>query len=304
VKVVVLAGGTGGALLAQGFDALLPPGDLSVIANTGDDVVLWGLHVSPDIDAVLYRLAGIFNDAAHWGIAGETFAALDMLKRLGEDAWFGLGDRDLATHILRSDWMRAGMTLTEATAELARRLGVATAVIPMSDEPVRTFIDTRTHGRLSLQEYFVRERTGPDVTAVTIDNPGALPSPAALAALEAADLVVIGPSNPVVSIDPILAILGDRLDPERTVAVTPIVAGAALKGPTMKMLDGLGRESTPAGVARYYSRWAAAFVLDSRDSDQRAAAEAGGSRVHVLDTVMAGPDGAFRLARDVLAALA
>lgn len=304
MRIVVLAGGSGGAMLAEGLDAVLPAGELTVIANTGDDVVLWGLHVSPDVDAVLYRLAGIFNEVSHWGIAEETFASLEMLRRLGEETWFGLGDRDLATHILRSEWMRSGMTLTEATAEIGRRLGVATAVIPMSDEPVRTFIDTVSKGRLSLQEYFVREGTEPEVAAVMIENAGAPPSPAAVAALESADLVVIGPSNPVVSIDPILSILGDRLDPARTVAVTPIVAGAALKGPTLKMLTSLGRDATPVGLATYYARWAGTFVLDARDSDQRSAIEALGAKVHVLDTVMAGAHGCARLARELLGALA
>lgn len=303
MKVVVLAGGTGGAMLAEGLAAVLPPGDLTVIANTGDDVVLWGLHVSPDIDAVLYRLAGIFNETSHWGIAEETFASLGMLRRLGEETWFGLGDRDLATHVLRSEWMRSGMTLTEATAELGRRLRVATAVIPMSDEPVRTFIDTASRGRLSLQEYFVRERTEPEVTGVTIEGAGAQPSPAALAALESADWVLIGPSNPVVSIDPILAVLGDRLRPPRTVAVTPVVAGAALKGPTMKMLRGLGRDASPVGLAEYYARWAAVFILDSRDSEQASAIESAGTRVHLLDTVMAGSEGRARFAGELLGIL-
>ena len=303
MKVVVLAGGTGGAMLAEGLAAVLPPGDLAVIANTGDDVVLWGLHVSPDIDAVLYRLAGIFNEVSHWGIEEETFAALGMIARLGEETWFGLGDRDLATHILRSQWMREGRTLTEATAELGRRLGVETAVIPMSDQPVRTLIDTSDKGRLTLQEYFVRERTEAEVIEVALDNPGAAPSAAAFAVLAAADLVLIGPSNPVVSIDPILTILGDRLERRRTVAVTPVVAGVALKGPTMKMLRSLGRDASPAGVAAHYSRWAGRFVLDTRDSELRQRVEESGVEVLLLDTVMTGRSGRERFAADLLNAL-
>lgn len=303
MKVVVLAGGTGGAMLAEGLAQVLPAGDLAVIANTGDDVELWGLHVSPDIDAVLYRLAGIFNESTHWGVADETFAALSMIGRLGEDTWFGLGDRDLATHVLRSHWMRTGMTLTEATGELCRRLGVATAVIPMSDQPVRTLIDTVGHGRLALQEYFVRERTEPEVIAVSVDNPGAAPSPAALGVLEAAELVLIGPSNPAVSIDPILGVLGPHLDAARTAAVTPLVAGASLKGPTLKMLQSLGRDATPAGLAAHYSRWAHTFVLDARDVEAKDRVAASGSRVVVLDTVMGEGSGRVRFARELLAAL-
>jgi LPPG:FO 2-phospho-L-lactate transferase len=300
VKVVLLAGGTGGAMLAEGFYRVLPEGSLTVITNTADDLELYGLAISPDTDAVLYRLAGIFNEEAHWGVAGETFAMLGMLERYGEDAWFGLGDKDLATHLLRTHLLRSGLAPAAVSSELARRLGLRAAVIPMSEQRVRTWVTT-PNGRLELQEYFVRERHAVSVSAVEIEGAeNARPSPGIAEALAAADKVIIGPSNPAISIEPILAVVGHLLDPVKTLAVTPVVAGAALKGPTVEMLRGIGREPTPTGIARGYRPFASTFALDHQDAGEAAAIHALGYRVALLDTVMKGSEGRRRLAEELL----
>ena len=299
MKVALLAGGTGGAMLAEGLDAVLPAGSLTVITNTGDDLELYGLAISPDTDAVLYRLAGIFNEKTHWGVEGETFAMLEMLKRYGEDTWFGLGDRDLATHLLRTHLLSTGMGAAEVTADLAFRLELGAQVIPMSEQPVRTKVTT-PKGRLDLQEYFVRERHALSVSAVEIEGVAdARPAPGVAEALEEADRIIIGPSNPAISIEPILAVVGKLVDPARTMAVTPIVAGAALKGPTVEILQGLGREATPTGIARGYRPYAETFVLDNRDAPEATAIHALGYRVVLLDTVMTGPEGRRRLAEEL-----
>jgi LPPG:FO 2-phospho-L-lactate transferase len=300
LNIALLAGGTGGAMLAEGLHTVLPAGSLTVITNTGDDLELYGLAISPDTDSVLYRLAGIFNEEAHWGVAGETFGMLEMLRRYGEEIWFGLGDRDVATHLLRTHLLRSGMGAAAVAAELARRLRITAQVIPMSEQPVRTKVTT-PKGRLDLQEYFVRERHALPVSAVEIVGAeAARPAPGVAAALAKADRVIIGPSNPAISIEPILAVMGDLIDPARTMAITPIVAGAALKGPTVEMLRGLGREPTPTGVARGYQRYAKTFVLDHRDAAEAAAIHALGYRVVLLDTVMSGSEGRRRLAEELL----
>jgi LPPG:FO 2-phospho-L-lactate transferase len=300
LKVALLAGGTGGAMLAEGLQAVLPAGSLTVITNTADDLELYGLAISPDTDAVLYRLAGIFNEKTHWGVEGETFAMLGMLERYGEDTWFGLGDRDLATHLLRTRLLQSGMGAAAVAADLAFRLGLSAQVIPMSEQPVRTRVTT-PKGRLDLQEYFVRERHALPVSAVEIVGADeARPAPGVAEALRDADRVIIGPSNPAISIAPILAVVGDLIDPARTMAVTPIVAGAALKGPTVEMLRGLGREATPTGIARGYRRYATTFVLDHRDATELAAITALGYRVVLSDTVMTGTDGRRRLAEELI----
>ena len=299
MRVAVLAGGTGGAKLAAGFAEVLPPAQLAIIANTGDDVEVWGLHVSPDVDAILYRLAGLFDEARGWGVAGETFAALDSMRRLGEPAWFQLGDRDLAQHLLRTRLLREGLRPAEAAAAVARRLGVEVAVIPASDAPVEVTIETEA-GPLGIQEYLVRERCEPRVLEVQVRAMGG-PCPEAAAAIDAADLVVIGPSNPLISIRPILAVLGERLRPERTVAVSPLVDGAALKGPAVKMLGDLGREPVPETIAEEYAGVAGGFVLDSADAERASAIAALGYRVQVEDTVMTDAGAASRLASAILA---
>lgn len=294
MKVVVLAGGTGGAKLAAGFAAELDPRDLTVIANTGDDEEFWGLLVCPDVDAVIYRLAGVFNDAAGYGQRDETFEALDALGRLGEPVWFRIGDRDFATHMLRASLLDGGATLTAATLELCWRFAVQTRVLPMSDDRVRTRFTTAA-GTLSFQEYFVRERLRPALRGIEFDGlDAARPSAAAVGAVEEADLVVIGPSNPLISIDPIVRLLRPALRRERTVAVSPIVAGAALKGPTVEMMRALGIEPSPVEVARRYREIAGCFVLDELDAGLAPAIASLGLRVAVTRTVM--DDGGRRLA--------
>jgi LPPG:FO 2-phospho-L-lactate transferase len=296
MKVVVLAGGTGGAKLAAGFQKLLRPGDLTVVANTADDDEFWGLLVSPDVDATIYRLAGVFDDSVGYGQKGDTFHTLDALGRLGEPTWFRIGDRDLATHVLRAEMLNKGSRLTETALELCRRFSVPTRVLPMTDDRVRTrFVTDR--GTLSFQEYFVRERLAPKLRSIEIVGDDSASTPEVTAALVDADLVVIGPSNPLISIGPILNVIRPQLLRERTVAVTPIVGGAALKGPTVEMLRALGAEASPAAVASTYAPVAGTFVLDLRDAAVAGQIEAMGYRVIVCDTVMS--DGGAALAKSI-----
>jgi len=296
---VLLAGGTGGAKLAVGLQSVLPPGHLTVVANTADDDEFWGLLVCPDVDAVLYRLAGIFNDQAGYGVRGDTFHVLEALSRMAEDTWFRIGDRDIATHLVRDDLMRRGATLTEATLALCERFSLSARVLPMSDTQVRTRFTT-DEGELSFQEYFVRERLRPRLASVRFKGiESATPSPEVVSALDDAELVVIGPSNPMISVAPILQIVGSRLQRARTVAVTPIVGGAALKGPTVEMMRSLGVEPSSLEVARIYREAAGTFVLDERDRSMADDIESLGYRVLVCETVM--KDGGRSLAEALLA---
>ncbi|HEV8596763.1 MAG TPA: 2-phospho-L-lactate transferase [Candidatus Dormibacteraeota bacterium] len=298
MKVVVLAGGTGGAALAAGIQLITPDHELTVIANTADDDDFWGLRVCPDLDAVIYRLAGLFNEETGYGVKGDTFHTLDALARAGEDTWFRIGDRDFATHLLRSEMLARECSLTETSLELCRRYGVRARVLPMADEPVRTRFTT-DRGDLSFQEYFVRERLQPKLLGIRFAGIDvARRSREVSQTLDTADLVVIGPSNPLISIAPILELLRDALVRDRTIAVTPIVGGAALKGPTAEMMRALGRTPDPVEVARMYREVAGAFVLDERDQDVAAEIEALGYRVIVCDTVMR--DGGRTLAKAVL----
>jgi len=298
MKIVVLAGGTGGAKLAVALQRLVPPGHLTVIANTADDDEFWGLLVSPDVDAVIYRLAGVFNDAAGYGVRDDSFHVLDGLVRLGEPAWFRIGDKDVGTHLVRAELLRRGRTLTEATLELCRRFQLRAQVLPMSDHPVRTRFETDA-GELSFQEYFVRERLGPALRAIRFLGIGAArPTSEVVAALAEADLVVIGPSNPLISVAPILAVAGEHMPRARTVAVSPIVGGVALKGPTVEMMNAVGPKPSPVEVARMYREVASTFVLDSRDEGLASPVREMGYRTVVCDTVMR--DGGRALARAIL----
>ncbi len=298
MKAVVLAGGTGGAALAAGIQSIAPEAELTVIANTADDDEFWGLLVSPDIDAVIYRLAGVFNHQAGYGVKEDSFHVLDTLARIGEKTWFRIGDKDLATHLLRADMLRRGCTLTETSAELSRRFGLTARVLPMSDDSVRTRFAT-DKGELSFQEYFVRERLQPKLLGIEFAGiAAARPTPEVISALAAADVVVIGPSNPLISIEPILRVIGAKLPRQRTVAVTPIVEGIALKGPTVEMMRALGIEPNPVEVARMYRDVASGFVLDERDRGIAGQIEELGFRTILCDTVMR--DGGRTLARAVL----
>jgi LPPG:FO 2-phospho-L-lactate transferase len=304
VKVLALAGGVGGAKLAAGLEATLPPGNLAVVVNTADDFDLWGLRICPDLDTVMYTLAGVANPETGWGIVDESFDSLDMLTRYGEDTWFKLGDRDLATHILRTARLRVGESLTSVTADLSSALGVRSTILPMCDEPVATVLDT-PDGPLEFQEYFVRRRQRDEVLGMRLRGiDDARPTDAVLEALAGADLVAFCPSNPVVSIGPILAVPGMRealaSSHAPKVAVSPIVGGRALKGPADRMLRSLGHEVSAAGVARMYEGLIDGFVVDRLDGEEEAEISALGMCVRTTDAVMRdGPD-RERLAREVL----
>ena len=308
-RVVVLAGGTGGAKLAAGLQAVLPAGDLTVIVNTGDDVERHGLLVMPDHDAVLYMLQDRFDHERGWGIAGETWTVMDGLKAYGEEGWFGLGDRDFATHIARSARIRRGESVTAAVLALQAATGLATQVLPMADQPVRTQVQT-DDGWLEFQEYFVHRHQGPEVRAVRFDGiEAARPTTEVLAALAAADLIVIGPSNPIVSLGPILAVPGmaeaiaaARARGVTVMTVSGIVGGKALKGPADRMLTSLGHESSALGVARLLGAQTDVFVLDDVDAASEADIAALGLGTHATDTIMADAAGRARLAADLLEA--
>jgi len=304
LKVCALAGGVGGAKLAAGLEAVLPPGDLAVVVNTADDFDLWGLRICPDLDTVMYTLAGIANPETGWGIADESFAALDMLARYGEGTWFKLGDRDLATHLLRTTRLRAGEPLTSIVANLSHALGVRSAILPMCDEPVASVLDT-PDGPLEFQEYFVRRGQRDEVLGIELRGiESARPTEAVLGTLDAADLVVLCPSNPVVSIGPILAVPGMReaLKASRApkVAVSPIVGGRALKGPADRMLTSLGHEVSAAGVARMYGGLLEGMVIDRVDEAERDEIEGLGVRVLATGAIMRDAPDRARLAREVL----
>jgi LPPG:FO 2-phospho-L-lactate transferase len=304
MKICALAGGVGGAKLASGLQAVLPPGELSVVVNTADDFDLWGLHICPDLDTVMYTLAGISNPDTGWGIADETFETLGTLERYGEETWFKLGDRDLATHILRTERIRSGETLTEVTAVLCGALGVESTVLPMSDDPVSTVLET-PEGRLEFQEYFVRRGQRDEVLGIElrgIEEAG--PSERVLAAISDADAIVLCPSNPIVSVGPILALPGMTEALVSTsapkVAVSPIVGGRALKGPADRMLASLGHEVSATGVARMYADLVDGMVIDRTDEDERASIETLGMRVLVTESVMRDAGDRAHLASETL----
>lgn len=289
MRVTLLAGGTGGTKLAHGLALLGDPVELTVIANVGDDAEMHGLHVSPDIDALLYTLSGLIDTERGWGIRGDTHTAHAMFERLGDgDTWFTVGDADLATHATRTRLLRGGTSLTDATAAMTAALGIGARILPATDDRLRTRLETDA-GTLDFQDYFVRLRQEPTVTAATFDGlEGARPTAAVLEAIRDADLVVIGPSNPIVSIGPILALEGMReaVAAAETVAVSPIVAGRALKGPADRMLASLGHEASALGVARLYAGLVDRFVIDEQDAELRPEIEALGMAVEVLPTVM------------------
>lgn len=305
MKVVLLAGGTGGAKLADGLQQVLLPGDLTVVVNVGDDVEWFGLLVCPDIDTILYTLAGLADAERGWGVADDTFTALGMLARYGQDAWFQIGDADLATHLHRAQLLREGSSLTDATAAMAAALGVPSHLVPATDDRVRTMVQT-DEGWLDFQDYFVRRGQADEVRALRFDGADvARPGAAALAALAAAELVVIGPSNPLVSIGPTLAISEMRdavlAAPAPRIGVSGIVAGRALRGPADRMLVSLGHESSALGVARVYQGLLDHFVIDESDAALAPEIEGLGMRVSVLPTVMRGRGDRAELARAIVA---
>jgi LPPG:FO 2-phospho-L-lactate transferase len=303
-RVIALSGGVGGAKLAAGLAAELPATELLIVANTGDDFEHLGLPVCPDLDTLMYTLAGVADPQQGWGRADESWQCLEALARFGAPDWFRLGDRDLATHLTRALWLDEGLTLTGVTKRLCEALGVLHRVVPMSDAPVRTMVQTDL-GELAFQQYFVRERCAPRVTGLRYDGaddaPLAEPFEEWLTAVQA-PVVVICPSNPFLSIDPILALprLRRRLIRARTVAVSPIVGGRALKGPAAQMMEQLGLEVSALAVARHYRALLRGFVMDRQDAAQADAVRELGIEVLVTDTVMSDLDARRRLAREVL----
>lgn len=306
--IVALAGGVGGARLAHGLARALAPGDLTVIVNTGDDFDHHGLRVCPDLDTVMYTLAGVANEATGWGVAGDTEAALAMLRSYGEDGWFWLGDRDLATSLLRTERLRGGQSFSAVTAALAGALDVSATIIPMSDSPVATIVETDA-GPLPFQEYFVRRRHQDVVRGVRLAGIEDARAPeAALAALARAEAVVICPSNPLLSVNPILRVGGMRaaVDAARAagapvVAVSPIIGGQAVKGPAASNLAAQGYAVSPVGVARWYDGLLDGLALDNADAPLANQVEALGARPLVTDTLMRDADDRERLAREVIA---
>lgn len=310
-SIVALAGGVGGSRFVRGLRAAAPDARLTCIVNTGDDVTLHGLRISPDVDTVLYALAGVVDEKRGWGPAGDTFRAMTALERLGAETWFRLGDVDLATHIRRSDLLATGWTPSAVTAELARRLGVSgVTVLPMSDDAIETHVQLADDRRwVHFQEFFVRRRADARISAVRCEGiERSRPAPGVLDSIAQAELIVVCPSNPIVSIGPILAVPGVRAAVAAArrrgttvAAVSPLIGGAAVKGPAARMLAELGTPPTAAGVAALYADLLDLYVLDHVD-----AALAGeiGTRTLVTNALMRGRRGEARLARELLRASA
>lgn len=304
MNIVAFAGGVGGAKLADGLARAAGPESLSVVVNTADDFALYGLHISPDVDTMMYTLAGVASPVTGWGIADDTLRNFAMLDRYGAEPWFRIGDADLATHLLRTQMLDDGSTLTDITGELAHRLGVLARILPMTDDRVRTVVETEG-GLQAFQEYFVKHRWQPVVRNILFEGIfEAEPTPQVLRAIETADTIVFCPSNPFLSIDPILQLRGVRdallnaVAP--IIAVTPIVGGEAVKGPAAKLMRELGVEPSAVVVARHYAEFINGFVLDAADAASRQEIEAMGLGVLVSDTIMKTADDRARLACEVI----
>ena len=307
VRVLALCGGIGGAKLALGLSRILPPDELAIVVNTGDDFEHLGLSISPDVDTVVYTLAGINNTELGWGLAGETWAFMDQLAKLGGEDWFRLGDCDLALHVERTRRLQAGESLTAITADVKHRLGVGPAILPMSDDPVRTIVET-DEGVLPFQRYFVGRRAEPKVRALRYEGADrARPNSQVMAALEdpALEAVILCPSNPWLSVAPLLAMpqlaAALRATQAPVIAVSPIVGGQALKGPTAKLMLELGLPASAVSVARYYAGLIDGFVLDTVDADLAGALQDDRVALDALPTVMTDLATRKALARGVLA---
>ncbi len=301
---VALAGGVGGAKLARGLAKLLPPSKLIIIGNTGDDLELHGLHISPDLDILTYTLAGIVDEAKGWGIAKDTFNCSKTLERLGAETWFKLGDRDLAIHMQRTNMLRNGLTLSQATQKLCRKLNVKTKIIPMSNDavPTRIISGTRT---LDFQEYFVKNRTRDKVTDVVYAGAEkAEPAPSIIEAIRTAERIVLCPSNPILSIGPILAINPIRKELAKTkapvIGVSPLVAGKTLKGPADRILKSMGHRASALGVAELYKDFLSHFIIDEADKKEQTQIEQLNIKVTVTNTIMKNAADSVRLAETVL----
>ncbi len=303
-NVVAFSGGVGGAKLAYGLYHTLPAESLTIIINTGDDFEHLGLHIAPDIDTVMYTLADLANPKTGWGIRDETWAMMDALAQYGGPTWFNLGDHDLATHLLRTTRLRAGESYQQVTQDLATRLGVRCALVPMSEQPIRTMVRT-TEGVLPFQVYFVKRRAEPQVTGLHFAGvDSARPNPQAVAAINQADVLIFCPSNPLLSLDPILAVptlrdlIAKRDVPK--IGVSPIVGGQAIKGPTAKMMTELGMDVSVVGVARYLRDVLTAWVIDRVDASHEAALGALGLEVFISETVMRTNEDRIRLAEKII----
>ena len=308
MRITALAGGTGAAKFLRGLVVCMNSADLTIIGNTGDDVEIWGLHVSPDLDTLTYALTGQLDEVRGWGRADETFRALKAMGGLGGDTWFQLGDRDLATHIYRTNALRSGASLTEVTKAIGRAFGLVPSLLPMSDNSVRTRVQSRD-GWLSFQEYFVKEGARPDVVGVEyVRAEGAVPGPNVLNAIRSAEAVIICPSNPITSIGPILAIpairaaLGEAK--ARKVAVSPIVHGEAVSGPAGRLMAARGLPASAAGVAHAYAPWLEFLILDRGDAGESQAVKDSGAEPILADLIMADHAAAVALARQVIETLA
>jgi LPPG:FO 2-phospho-L-lactate transferase len=301
VKVVVLVGGVGGAKLAYGLAQLLPPEQLTIIVNTGDDFWLYGLRICPDLDTILYTLSGLVDTVNGWGVSNDTAHTVQALQRYGEETWFRLGDQDIATHLLRTQWWQQGVRLTEIERRLAERLGVKHAILPMADAPVATMVDTVEQGEVDFQTYFVRYRWQPTVRALRLAGiESAAMTPEVEQALNSAEVVIIGPSNPWLSIAPIMAVRGLRetlvARDVPCVAITPIIGGKAVKGPAAKLMGELGYESSARTVAQYYQGIINGFVYDEQD----AGLAISGVRIRTLNTIMTTNADRIFLAKSVM----
>ena len=305
MKVTLLAGGTGGTKLAHGFTLLDPPIELTVIANVGDDFELHGLHVSPDVDALLYTLGGLIDADRGWGIRGDTFATLEQLRRLGNDAWFNLGDKDLATHITRTQLLNEGLKLAEVTERIGRQLGVRSKLLPMSNERIETRVLT-PQGELSFQEFFVKERWEREAISVRfVGAEQAHPAPAVLDAIHRAQGIIVCPSNPITSIGPILAVPGIRAALKQAsapvIGVSPIIGAAAISGPAHKLMVASGFEASALGIAGCYRDFLDTLLIDDEDCAAVPAFEAFTIRPICTDIRMGDFAAKRRLAREVLA---
>lgn len=308
MKITALAGGIGASKLLLGLASVMRPEDITIIANTGDDIELFGLRICPDIDTVIYTLAGVINEETGWGLKDDTFECLRWLERYGDGSWFNLGDRDLATHIFRTAELLAGRSLTEVTDQIRKSLGVRSMILPMTDAYTPTRVVTES-GEMHFQEYFVRRRCEPRVREIRFDNiESAQPARGVLSAIFEADAVIICPSNPFISIGPILAVPGVREALEKTtatvIAVTPIIGGRALKGPAADMLRDLGHEVSATAVARLYADCIDVFVLDEADASLAPDIEELRIRVLLTNTIMATLEDKQHLAQCLLESLA
>jgi LPPG:FO 2-phospho-L-lactate transferase len=305
-KIVVITGGTGGAKFVDGLRQVMPPQNLTLIVNTGDDFEWWGLHISPDVDSITYLLGGLLSKERGWGVQSDTFFCLRSMQRMNQPAWFKVGDRDLAVHLLRSQLLREGKTLAEATAEIAASLGIQSRILPMSNSGVETRVST-PNGELSFQEYFVKRRYQDPVQAVRFAGAeSAQPAPGVVEAILSADAVLLAPSNPVTSIGPILAVSGIREAVRKThapvAAISPIVGGAAVSGPAGALMTTQGLPVSIAGIAQTYEDFLDVLIADIQDAPAAASLRNSGLQINCTNTIMKAPDDRVTLARFALSA--